>query len=100
MEFCIDCGKELSDKEMRCTRCGRPRNNQKVLPVVNKGGFGWFLIGTLAPIAGLVLYLMWRIEKPRAAKGAGLGAIIGSILFVVLYIAMIVFIVFIEREGY
>ncbi len=28
------------------------------------------------PVAGLVLYLVWRDQKPRTAKAAGIGALV------------------------
>lgn len=58
-----------------------PASNPRVsLPVL----FAWGLLGCLVPVAGLVLWLVWRAEKPRVAKAVGVGAIVGVILELVL----------------
>lgn len=38
--------------------------------------FGWCILGFCVPIVGLILWLVWRDEKPRCAKRAGTGALI------------------------
>ncbi len=41
----------------------------------DEGGFLWGLLGFLVPVAGLILYLVWKDEKPKTAKAVGKGAI-------------------------
>lgn len=60
----------------------------------DKGCIGWGILGFFVPIAGLVLYLSWRDEKPKTAKIIGLGALISVILAAILCVAMFIFIVF------
>ena len=52
-------------------------------PVNDSGSFGWAVLGFLIPIVGLVLYIVWRTEKPRSARMAGLGALVSVIASVV-----------------
>ena len=40
----------------------------------DRGGFLWGLLGCCIPVVGLVLFLVWRDEKPKTAKAAGIGA--------------------------
>lgn len=54
--------------------------------VVDSGGFGWGLLGCCIPIVGLVLFLVWKEQKPKTAKAAGIGALVSVILSVLLYV--------------
>ena len=58
--------------------------------VVDNGGFGWGLLGFCIPIVGLILFLVWKGDKPKTAKAAGMGALISVIIGVVLYVLMFV----------
>lgn len=57
----------------------------------DRGGFGWGLLGCCVPIVGLVLFLVWRDEKPRTAKAAGIGALVSVVASIVIYILYFVF---------
>ena len=46
----------------------------------DNGGFLWGLLGFCIPIVGLVLFLVWKDQKPKTAKAAGIGALISVIL--------------------
>ncbi len=41
------------------------------------------------PVAGLVLYLVWKDTKPRTAKAAGIGALVSVVLVVLYYLFII-----------
>ena len=53
--------------------------------------FGWAVLGFFFPIVGLILFLVWKSEKPVSAKQAGMGALASVISTVVLWILLIVF---------
>ena len=55
------------------------------------GSFGWAVLGFFFPIVGLILFLVWKSEKPISAKQAGMGALASVISTVVLWILLIVF---------
>lgn len=58
-----------------------------VMPSQNdSGSFGWAVLGFFIPIVGLVLYLVWRDQKPLSAKKAGIGALVSVITGIVLYV--------------
>ena len=87
MKFCTKCGKELCDEAAVCTGCGCPCTNSNAVANQNdEGGFGWGLIGFCVPIAGLILYLLWKDQYPKRSKSAGKGALISVIASVVFYI--------------
>ena len=52
-------------------------------PPQDKRSFGWAVLGFFLPLVGLILFFVWKKEKPGNAKKAGLGALIGGILCVV-----------------
>ncbi|GEM_PF-3402695 len=65
----------------------------------DEGNIGYGIIGFCVPVAGLVLYLVWREERPEDSKYAGMGALINVIvsfgipilLFIVYFIIIVVF---------
>ena len=61
-------------------------NNQ----VVDNGGFLWGLLGCCIPLVGLILFLVWKDQKPKTSKAAGIGALVAVIAYVVFYVLMFV----------
>lgn len=88
MAYCRRCGAPISDQAMVCPSCGEPQYS--VPPVQDNGGIGWGLLGCCIPIAGLVLYLVWKDQKPRTAKAAGIGALVAVGLSVFWYFVALV----------
>lgn len=56
----------------------------------DNGGFLWGLLGCCIPIVGLILFLVWKDQKPKTAKAAGIGALVSVILAVLYYIVVFV----------
>ena len=56
----------------------------------DNGGCLWGLLGCCIPIVGLVLFLVWKDQKPRTAKAAGIGALISVSISVLCYIIFFV----------
>lgn len=50
------------------------------------GSFGWAVLGFFIPLVGLILFLIWKTEKPVSAKQAGMGALVSVIISVVLWL--------------
>ena len=46
---------------------------------VDSGSIGWAILGFIIPLAGIILFLVWRTTKPQTAKMACIGAAIGFI---------------------
>lgn len=59
--------------------------------VQDNGGFLWGLLGFCIPIVGLILFLIWKDQKPKTAKAAGIGALVSVIIGVLFYIIAFVF---------
>lgn len=82
--FCRKCGQQIAENTVVCPYCGEAQNNTP--PIVDNGGFGWGLLGCCIPVAGLILFLVWKDTKPKTAKAAGIGALVSVILAILYYI--------------
>ena len=88
MAYCRKCGALIDDYAAVCPKCGTPQNGgpNNPPPAADNGGFLWGLLGCCIPIAGLILFLVWKDTKPRTAKAAGIGALVSVILSVLYYV--------------
>lgn len=91
MAYCRHCGAEVDEKAVICPHCGVQQQQQSLSAETDTGGFGWGVLGFFVPIAGLVLYLMWKQEKPNSARAAGIGALVSTISGVVLAVVYFMF---------
>ena len=84
MKYCKNCASELVDNAVICPKCGVPQNDTSAAQ--DTGGPGWGILGFCIPIAGLILYLVWKDSKPKSGKAAGKGALISVIIAVIFYV--------------
>lgn len=94
MPYCHACGHEVTYDQMVCPLCHERLNTPKpnVQVYDDYGGFGWGLLGFCVPVAGLLVYLIWKDTRPLTAGTAGTGAIIGvivDIVIVIIFLALI-----------
>lgn len=98
MAFCKKCGQEINDYAEVCIHCGE---KQTTAPqVVDNGGFLWGLLGCCVPIVGLVLFLVWKDNKPKTAKAAGIGALVSVACTVVFYILYFILVFVFAAASY
>lgn len=107
MAYCKHCGAEINDDAAFCPKCGQaqsetaPQQPQQQTPPnwqqppqtpapVDSGSIGWGVLGFCIPIVGLILFLVWKDQKPRTAKMAGIGALVSVIIAVVCYVLMFI----------
>ena len=91
MAFCKNCGSELESNQDVCLKCGKAvATTQSGGAVVDNGGFLWGLLGFCVPVVGLILFLIWKDEKPLTAKAAGIGALISVGVGILYYIIVII----------
>ena len=83
MAYCRYCGKPISDEAVICPSCGAQQGFGGVNKTDN-GGFLWGVLGFFGPLVGLILYLLWKDERPRTAKAVGTGALVSAVLSVTL----------------
>ena len=51
----------------------------------------WAVLGFFIPLVGLILWMIWKNDRPGDAGMAGKGALVSAIINVVLFILWIVF---------
>ena len=97
--YCSNCGNKINDNERYCPYCGAEQNidytvsaQQAANKVSNDdtGSIGWGVLGFFIPLVGIILYCVWRNEKPLNAKISLKGAIISFILEAVLVVVYFV----------
>ncbi len=47
---------------------------------LEEGSYWWGILGFFIPLAGLILFLVWRTSYPKSSKGAGIGALAAVII--------------------
>ena len=50
---------------------------------VDQGSVWWGVLGFFFPLIGLILFCVWKNDKPTSAKHVGIGALIGFILQII-----------------
>lgn len=79
------CGAPVSgDNNSRGTYGNAPAYNN------DSGSFGWALLGFFFPLVGLILYIVWKDEKPKSAKRAGKGALVSVILYLIIMVIYLI----------
>ena len=87
MPFCRQCGKVLEEGDDYCPKCGAPQHDAPSYETpsssaaADRGGIGWTILGFFIPLAGLIIYLLWKDQKPNTAHMAGLGALVWLIVW-------------------
>ena len=97
MNYCSNCGNKISENSEYCVYCGKNLKEESTYQnnnVSDEGGFGWGFLGFMFPVIGLILYLVWKNEKPKTAKSVGKGALISFVSGIVLYILMFIIFIF------
>ena len=93
--YCKNCGKEIDDKAVICPECGVQVQN--LTSDDDTGSIGYGALGCCFPIVGLILYLVWKDNKPKNASMAGKGAIVSVIIAVIWY--LLIFVIGIAGAG-
>ena len=85
--FCKNCGKEIDDKAYVCPNCGvkvEHANDASVTDADSGARAGWGILSFLIPLVGLILFLMWKNERPKTAKICGICALVSFIASIVI----------------
>lgn len=81
MPYCTNCGSEVNQEQDICLQCGRILKPRKsIIPEDDSGSAGWLVLGFFVPLVGLILFLLWKDERPLSSKAAGKGALISVIV--------------------
>lgn len=95
--YCEKCGSKNEITSDFCTNCGNKLNKELfnnnttiVSSEEEKNTFGWGVLGFFIPIVGLILFISWKKDRPKASKSAGIGALVSVIANVLLTILIVV----------
>ena len=69
-------------------------------PSEDSGSVGWWFVGFFLPLVGLILFLVWKDDKPKSSKKAGIGALVGFILQLIIVIVLPILIVWVTMHYY
>ncbi|WP_317367029.1 zinc-ribbon domain-containing protein [uncultured Tyzzerella sp.] len=86
--FCKNCGKDIPDNSVTCQNCGASVGNP-----IDTDNIGYFFLGCCIPVAGIILYFVWKDQKPKNAKKCIIGALVSigaGVIFYLVYILLIV----------
>lgn len=97
--YCRNCGKEIDNNLAQCPYCNTPVSQNQIV-VEDNGSMWWGVLGCCVPIAGLVLYIVWKDTKPQSGKKAGIGALIGFVLSVLIPILFYIFMIVLAIATY
>ena len=85
--YCSRCGKPVSSDAVICIHCGCSISGKPIKSSSGSDGdsvawgfIGFFLSMFVTPIVGLILWLVWRDDKPERAKGVGIGTLVSFIV--------------------
>ena len=85
MAFCRNCGAQIDDQAVVCPKCGVAEGAG--MSTSDSGEILWGLLGCCIPLAGLILFLVWKDTKPKTSKAAGIGALVGVVVSVLCVVA-------------
>ena len=83
--YCGNCGNVVNDDAYVCAHCGYVLREQapKLITPPDSSDLGIALLGFLNPLAGLLIWILYKNYKPLLAKSAIKGALIGFVVSVV-----------------
>lgn len=79
---CNNCGFNNKTGANFCSNCGSPLNNyqfnngQTYDNPDDSGSFWWGVLGYCFQLLGVILFILWRNDRPKTAKKLLIGAII------------------------
>ena len=99
--FCNQCGGKLTPNAIICPKCGASTSAKKPAATNNvndKGGCLWMILGYLLGFISLILFFVWRGERPLRAKSMLIGFLVQIILDLVVAIVLIILFVVFRAE--
>lgn len=84
MMFCNNCGQVIDDDIGICMHCNKVSNNIEYIKDIPSNLVG--LSAFCFPLVGMVLYFMWKDNRPKSTSLVLKWTIAGAIFWLVLYI--------------
>lgn len=89
--YCQKCGNQVNDNDQFCPSCGAPTNSATINRETqnynqnngDESNLGYAILGFFIPIAGIILYFVWKSEFPLKARSCMRGFMVGVAVYVV-----------------
>lgn len=88
--FCSKCGQKIDENTKICRCCGNWIEHTDIKDN-DQSSIGFAVVGFLAPLIGLIMFIIYHDTRPLRAKSVIKGVVIGfatKVLIVVVIIAM------------
>ncbi|GFZ31947.1 hypothetical protein CSC2_24730 [Clostridium zeae] len=82
--FCSNCGNEINDNADVCIHCGVSVSKKNKDNPSHLAG----AVSCCFPIVGLILYFLWKDDKPKSSKLVCRWMIAGIVLWILFYVVM------------
>lgn len=99
--YCPNCGSKVTDKKTTKSTSKKDEKEETKVEIVENtnsqtddtgGAIAFGALGFFIPLVGLILFIVWKNDKPAYSKGAGIGALIRvclTIFFMILFFLFI-----------
>ncbi|MDR3598668.1 zinc ribbon domain-containing protein [Clostridium sp.] len=89
--FCKNCGQEIDDNADVCIHCGVATEKRSASKKLDNPSHLAGAVSCCFPVVGLVLYFLWKDEKPNSASLICkwmIGGIVAWVIFYVLFFVL------------
>ncbi|MBU5227520.1 zinc-ribbon domain-containing protein [Clostridium senegalense] len=83
--FCKNCGKQINNNAEICIHCGVRVAPSRPRSVDNPSHLAG-IVSCCFPIVGLILYFLWKDDKPKSSKLVCNWMLAGIIVWVTIYL--------------
>ena len=85
--FCKNCGQQIDDNAAVCIHCGvATDNNMSSKSTLDNPSHLAGIASCCFPVVGIILYFLWKDEKPQSASLVCKWMIGGIIIWVIFYV--------------
>lgn len=97
--YCKNCGEQVTEVDKYCPGCGKSvsevqqvsNSSNQYQGSVDQANFGFAILGFIVPIAGIILYFIWKNEYPLKARSCIRGALVSiSIAVIIVVLSLVV----------
>lgn len=93
MKYCSNCGSEIGENQDVCLKCGnvvnKPefRKEQNTFVEDDSNGALFGVLSFCFPIVGIILFFVWKNDRPKVAKIALICGLVGFVINLIITIA-------------
>ena len=82
MKYCQNCGAEINDNAVVCTKCGcSTTQTNQVAEVDDTVSVGLVVLAVVIPLFGIIYWPVKAKSRPKCAKACGIAGIISWVVW-------------------